>query len=371
MAAILSTLKPNTKLAWQITLPLVLILILAGGWTAYWFVASTKAEEILDQVLAQQKAKGLTITCADRSISGFPFKFLLSCTKLKIIRETPTRQTSLSASRLVFVVQAYNFNHMIGEIYGPFELTRGRKRDATGTVVETRKLFYGNAKTITSSLILKNRALKETTLVVRGLSGTLLDYSLNNVPQKITTDLKESVIHIRTTDDTSKPIGAYDAAGVVKGLSLVGGVANIRSEKGAQLEDFDVRMKITNAPYRITGKLLDLLKIWKANDGKATITELNATSGGVKLKGSGQFKLDDLGRAQGVLKTKMTGLDGLINELVANGRLRQKDANMGLAAINILGNAGNGAVKVALRAQKGNVYFGPFKIAILKPLFKK
>ncbi len=367
MTSIFSLLKPTKKPSWQIVAPLVLVLVLAAGWSVYWLVASTKAMEVLDQVLVQQQAKGLDISCGDRRIVGYPFKFLLDCNDLKIIRKTPSEQISLTATRFVVVVRAYNFNHMIAQLYGPFEVSRGRQG---ATAEEFKKLFSGNAKTVTASLILKNRVLKETTVIVRNLSGILVDYSIKGTPQNIATDLNQAILNIRTTEDTAKPVGAYEMASVIKGLSLVGGSANIQSDKGLGLDDAKMRMKISNAPYQLTGRPLDWLRIWKANEGEAVITELNATSGAVRIKGSGKFNLDDLGRAQGVLNTKMTGLDSVIKELVTSGRIREKDAELGLAAINLLGNAGGGAVKVALRAQKGNVYFGPFKIAILKPLFQ-
>ncbi len=369
MTSLFSSLRPRKKPAWQIVAPLILVLLLAAGWSVYWMTASSKAMEFIDQVLAREQEKGLEISCADRSIGGYPFKFLLDCTGLKVVEQTPSGQISLTASRLVVVVRAYDFNHMIGELYGPFELTTGRKRATDGKIVDVRNVFSGNAGTVTSSLILENQVLKETTLVIRDLTGTLVDYSNPNAPQDIATDLKEAVVNIRTTSDISEPIGNYEAAGIVKGLTLVGGAANIQSDKGARLDDAAMRINLSNAPYQLAGQALDWLKAWKANDGEARITEFNATSGALKLKGKGQFKLDNLGRVQGVLKTRMIGLDVVINELVASGKIREKDAELGLAAINLLGNANANGVKIALRANKGKVYFGPFRIAKLKPLF--
>ena len=369
MTSLFSRIRPRKKPAWRIVAPLILVLLLAAGWSVYWMTASTKAMAVVDQVLAREKAKGLEISCADRSIGGYPFKFLLDCTSFRITQQTPTGEISLTASRLVAVVRAYNLNHIIAELYGPFELTAGRKRTSDGQVVETQKLFSGTAGTVTSSLILQDQVLKETTLVIRDLTGTLVDYSSQSGPQDIATDLKEAVINIRTTSDTSEPIGDYEAAGVVKDLFLVGGSANFQSYKGTRLDDAAIRVKLSGAPYQFTDNPLEWLKAWKTNDGKAQITEFNATSGALKLKGKGKFNLDFQGRVQGVLKTKIIGLDVVVNGLVANGKIREKDAELGLIAINLLGNAGADGVKIALRAKKGKVYFGPFKIAKLKPLF--
>ncbi len=369
MTSILSSLKPKNRLAWQIAMPLVLVLVLAALWSLYWVIAASKAQEFIDQALAREKANGLTVTCAKRRIRGYPFKFLLNCSGLKVVQETPTRLTTLTASRFAAAVMAYNFNHMIAELDGPYEVTRSRKRDQNATVVETRKLFSGTAKTLKSSIVLKNQVLKQTTVVLRGLTGTFVDYSNQSRPQEIATTLSEAILHVRSTGDVSKAAGPYDAGGVVNNLNFNGGMANLQSDEGTRFDNFVVRMNISNAPYKLRGKPLDWLKAWKANNGQAKITELAASSGAVKMKGTGNFDLDNLGRAQGILKAQMTGLDSLVKNLVSAGRIREKDADLGLAAINLLGNAGGGSVKVAIKAQKGNVYFGPFKIAILKPLF--
>lgn len=369
MTSLFSRLRPRKKPAWQIVAPLILVMVLALGWSVYWLVASAKIGEVVDLALAREKANGLEISCAERQIVGFPFKFLLDCSSLKIVRKMPSRQLSLTASRLVAVVRAYDFSHIIGELYGPFELTTARIAKSDGRVVEVKKLFSGTARIVTSSLILQNQVMKDATVVVRNLTGTLVDYSNQSRPQNIATDLKEAVVKIRSLTDTTKTFGDYEATSVIKDLFLVGGPANFQSNEGTRFEDFRVRMKLSNVPYQLTRTPLDWLKFWKANDGEAKITELNATSGTLKLNGTGQFKLDDLGRAQGVLKTKMTGLDTLVKQLVANGRIREKDAELGLVAINLLGGANAGGVKVAVRAQKGEVYFGPFKIATLDPLF--
>lgn len=364
--------KPVKNLAWKIIRPLVLVVILAICWSVYWMVASEKAMEVIDQALAREKAKGLDLTCAKRQIGGYPFKFVLTCDDVQIVRKTNRVITKLTATRLVVAVRAYDYNHMIGELYGPFEVSQERTSDPNSKTLRTHMLFHGTAATVTSSLILKNRFLKQATVVIRGLKGTLVDHSDPGDPENIATDIEEIIFHVRSDSDTSETSGDYGVAGSAKNLFLVGGRANFHSENGLRFEDILVRMKITNAPFHRTANVLDWLKQWQADNGKANITEINITSGAVKLTGSGNFKLDKQGRTKGVIKTRIIGLETLIKELVSNGRIREKEANLGLVAINLLGGGGGGSgVKVALRATKGNLYFGPFKIAVLKPLFEE
>lgn len=363
-----SDLKPTTKSSRFILLPVIGLFVLAGLWSIYWFVAAAKVEEILTTTLARQQARGLTITCGNRTIQGFPFKFLLNCEKLKVVRETPTRLTTLTASRLVAAVMAYNYNHMISEIYGPFEITRGRKNNQSTTDVETRKLFSGNAQTIQASVVLKNNALKQSTIIIKGLAGDLIDYTVRTSPQTVKTNLEEAIIHVRATGSMSEPIGPYETGTFIKNLSLVGGAANIQSTKGTKFEEFILRTDITNVPYTLRGKPLDLLKIWRDKKGQIDITELSARSNPVELKGTGNVTLDATSRPKGVVNMQVSGLDELVKSLVVAGKIREQEASLGLAAIKLLGGNSNKGVKIALRATKGKVYFGPFLVAKLKPL---
>lgn len=364
-----ASLKPTKKPSWYISIPLIVVLLLSAFWSLYWFVAASKAEEVLDRILAREKLKGTDITCANRSIKGFPFKFLLDCQSLKIVYETPTRLTTFTTSRFVAVVMAYNYNHMIAEIYGPFELTRGRKRNRSTTVIETRKLFHGNAQTIKASVVLKNNALQQSTVVIEGLNGTLFDYTNQLSPQHIETKLEKSVVHIRATDSLKNNTGPYEVGSFAKNLSFVGGVANIQSPAGTKFEELLIRMNLTNVPYRLRGKPLDLLRSWKASNGTATISELTINSGPVKLKGTGNGAIDNNAMVEGVINMQISGLDDLVKNLVVAGHVREQEATLGLAAIKLLGSTGGGAVKIALRATKGNIYFGPFRVARLIPLF--
>lgn len=364
-------MKPTAKPSWFIILPFIGIVVLCALWSLYWFTAATKAEELLNQALAREQQKGLTITCANRNIQGFPFKFRLHCDALKIVHETPTRLTTLTAGRFVAAAMAYNYNHMIAEIYGPFDITRSRKQNRSTTIIETRKLFHGNAKTIKASLILKNQAIKQSTIVVKELTGTLFDYTIKTKPQNIETKLQETILHIRAAGSMANPIGPYDVSGAGNNLSFVGGIANIQSAKGTKIDDFLVRLNVTKAPYTLFGKPLDLLKKWQARAGEVTIAELTVNNGPLKLKGKGKGTLDATGRAQGTLKMQIIGLDELVKNLVAAGNIREKDATIGLAAIQLLGGNSNNGVKIALRATKGNLYFGPFQIARLIPLFQR
>lgn len=363
--------KPSTKSSWFIVLPSLAILVLAAIWSVYWYVAASKAHDILEQVLAREKAKGVEITCATREIQGFPFKFRLDCHGLKVVQKTPSGLTVLTSSRLVAVVMAYNYNHLIAELYGPFDVTRSDSRPQNSSVSEMHKLFSGTAKTVKASVKLKNQAVKQSTLVIQGLDGTLIDYSQRSNPQAIKTSLENGVFHLRAVGSMKNTKGPYDLGTTLKNLSFVGGQANFQSAAGTKFNELLVRANITEVPYDLRGQPLELLKSWQASKGMIKITELKTNTGPVKLNGDGTISLDGAGRADGVINMRLSGLDVLVKNLVNAGRIPEEEANMGLTAIKLLGSTGNGDVRVAVKAIKGFLYLGPFKVARLKPLFER
>ena len=57
----------------------LIVLALAGLWTAAWFGAATYLERTADRVIAEAAERGVVLACPDRQTSGFPFRLELSC----------------------------------------------------------------------------------------------------------------------------------------------------------------------------------------------------------------------------------------------------------------------------------------------------
>ena len=59
--------------------PALIALAVGLGWSAFWLMASQRAQAQLDTFLAKEAADGRVITCSDRRVGGYPFRLELRC----------------------------------------------------------------------------------------------------------------------------------------------------------------------------------------------------------------------------------------------------------------------------------------------------
>ncbi len=103
-------------------LPLGLVIVLSIGWVAYWFIASQVANAGIDRFIRQNLARGIEITCAERTLDGFPFRFIVTCRNTRIAVNRSGRVVIIDLPKLRGVVQAYNPTHIIAEPSGPIDI---------------------------------------------------------------------------------------------------------------------------------------------------------------------------------------------------------------------------------------------------------
>ena len=104
-----SVTKPASPV--KMLLPLAAFVLIAAGWTAYWLHARSQAQARL----ASLESQTLALTCAGREWGGFPFRISFDCRSPRI----ETGSTSLTATNLRLIMQAWNANHILGAIIGP------------------------------------------------------------------------------------------------------------------------------------------------------------------------------------------------------------------------------------------------------------
>src|SRR5262249_53903941 len=64
---------------WRIVLPLAVVILLALGWSGFWFYAAGRAQSEFAAWRTRQAAAGREVSCASESVSGFPFRLELRC----------------------------------------------------------------------------------------------------------------------------------------------------------------------------------------------------------------------------------------------------------------------------------------------------
>lgn len=90
--------------------PFVLLFLAIAGWSAWWFLASSKINQAADKWIAEQTAKGAEFTFASRSLTGYPFRFEVGFVKPHYKAVDGAVWDGDAAQ---FVMQSWNLKHVI------------------------------------------------------------------------------------------------------------------------------------------------------------------------------------------------------------------------------------------------------------------
>src|SRR3954465_1872427 len=112
-------LAPRRGRSWLIAMPLILVLVLAAGWSALWFYASGEAETRVNAWQAQQAAAGRTFSCGNQAVGGFPFRIEVRCTKVSVELQDARPPIAIKLNEILVVSQVWQPTALIAEFTGP------------------------------------------------------------------------------------------------------------------------------------------------------------------------------------------------------------------------------------------------------------
>ncbi|MEP3199546.1 MAG: DUF2125 domain-containing protein [Lentilitoribacter sp.] len=110
-------MKPRHKLI----LLIASIFIIPGLVTVGWHWGAEKLENVIENRITKIADRGVTITCNNLQIRGFPFRIGLNCDNTSF--DDTKRRVGLTAGELRTTAQIYNPSHVISELDGPMILT--------------------------------------------------------------------------------------------------------------------------------------------------------------------------------------------------------------------------------------------------------
>ncbi len=301
-----TTQVPERGRPWHIVLPLGLVIVLAVGWSFYWFAAADFAETRIDRLIARQAERGIEITCSERTLGGFPFRFTVTCSNAEIVVNRSERVVVIKLPELRGIVQAYNITHAIGELTGPMEISFRQP----GSPDRAARVAWSTA------LVSVQTASLEIS------SG---DISVNDI--SIWTGLYAGDLD----GDPASTIAHYEAHVRRSG----------ESEGAGNLPDFDFVTTATDlvvplpAPARgttsiseasLSGTAFDLplhersglrqfLRSWQQAGGKLDIARLWLDGTDTAISAAGEMMLSPSGRPDGTMAIDIVGIDQLLQRV--------------------------------------------------------
>ncbi|MDD7909471.1 DUF2125 domain-containing protein [Pseudovibrio exalbescens] len=279
MSATASPKKPSKKS--YIILGVMVVLGIAA-WSTYWSIGRGMISDTLTNTQKVAAAEGDVFDCANKRVGGYPFRFEVTCSPLRIERDGQT----VFAHEVRGVALAYQPMHMIFEADSPFEAVAGPGGPGYAATWDMARL----------SANLAERKIEKADMVIENpsLSVVALDTPL-------TMAARNAEVHIRANGEEGE---ALDAAILLQQLT---------SETMALDLPIDLELIVT-APKggsALEGKVRSLQDLLV--DGKVDLIVRSArlSSGTFYLQTEGPVTVDEQGRLSGTLPVTISGVDKL------------------------------------------------------------
>lgn len=382
---------PRRRRPWLIATPFAVFVLLAIGWSVFWFYTAARVEPEIDGWRAREAKAGRIHTCADQQIGGYPFRIEVACTTPAVEfapGSTPGfsasgRPTILAARKIAVVAQIYDPTLLIGEIAGPMTIGEPKQPpnfsanwslaqvSVRGTPQEPQRVSIAIDRPEVAAL---NRSAMELVASASHveLHGRIVSGSVNANP------VIETVLRM---DGAYAPLLHPLAAQPTDGKIT----ATLSGLKDFAPKPWDVRFR----------EMADA-------GGGIEIANARLAQGDIVVVGAGKLKINANGKLDGQLTLTVAGLDKLVNLLGADEQVsqllaqkggsmdklsggldriipglgnvvRKNSGSIAAAGITMLGEPrdieGRKGVSLPLRFTDGAVFLGPIPVGNVPAVF--
>lgn len=119
---------PRCTSRWRIFIAPLLLLLVAIGWSAFWFFAASQVDVQADAWRAREAKSGRLYDCAKRSVAGFPFRLEVACegASVALVSQAAGQPASqpftAKLGQILVVAQVYDPKRVIAEFTSPATL---------------------------------------------------------------------------------------------------------------------------------------------------------------------------------------------------------------------------------------------------------
>ncbi len=312
--------------------PLAGVMLLFAAWSGYWVFAFNLAQQETANRRAMLAAQGTTLSCLDESWGGYPFRIEFTCRAPVFDTKVQEHAVTVHASSLLIVAQAYNPSSIVALLDGPTSI-----KASDGSFLEA-----GHDRIIASF----------------HYTGTECGRFSIEIPALAVSGVAEAsliVLHLRCRD------GGANIAVNARDLTVYGTVEGpVRLDAAS----FDVV-----APSSLFAQSKPLLNA-SITGARAEVLSAEITRDGVVVKGKGWLGLDPGRRLVGTIATETNDIDGLLGEANRYHPLSKTDRTAFKTLLGLIdGSTADKQAKADFIAKEGELYWGPFKLADLPPLY--
>ncbi|MFK7792447.1 MAG: DUF2125 domain-containing protein [Devosiaceae bacterium] len=327
------------KIKWMAAFLIGLVILVSAAW----FIAAHFYRQAIDQGREALTNEGVSITCEQETLGGFPARFEWRCDSLQIAFANGAR---LSGGHLITVAPAWNPLFTIAEWAGPFQTVTSQGLDAD----------------IASELMRASIRLNSGLQLTR-LSAVLdpFQVTLQGAPQAIASG-NQAELHIRQPVEETTDTGDLDVALLVLGFEslLLGGVDQIDLSLSGMVDE------LGNVQAR---SMQDAVANWVALSGQITPleTRLRLDNHAINLDGDLTIAPTGLVDFDGTIATN--DVPALVELFGIDDQRAATAISAGAALFGQQTTIGeDAATQLPLRVESGELRVGPVSLGRLPPL---
>jgi len=328
----------------------VLVLVIAAGWAAFWKYAEGAARDNLAGWKAREAQAGRIYDCGAQTTGGFPFRFEVICDGASAVIRGVASPVEIKTSNVHIATQVYQPNLLITEVTGP--LTIGEPGQPPLFVADWTLAQSSVSGTPQSpqrvSVVLDGPNVKRTDLAAPIFSADRLEFHARML-EGSAQDHPVIELFARTAKMSAPVAGA--AAAIPVSLQI----------------DAVLRGLGSLTPQPLPQRLRDFAQA----GGKVEVRQVRLERGETLAVGSGELTLNAQGRLEGRLNTSVAGAETLINDIAAANQ-KKLGFSISISSGLLGGNKkldGRPAISLPLRLADGSIYLGPLKLGEVPPLF--
>lgn len=323
-------------------LGLVVLLLLLGAYTAFWFVAAGRIEDGIVAQADSLRRQNLELAWSAIRVSGFPLAFDVGLSEARLRAAATTPQTELRAPVLSVSARPWNFREWrlsapdgLGAAIGPAgePLMKVAAESAAGSVSAPG----------TGDIAVWLRLVQAKADLPEHVTAEAADLWLTLPEQRPQQHTERALGLAADLHGLRVPLPAAPVQGAIDDLAF-----------GAT-----VLGPISAGPPR------QAAAAWRDAGGTVELDRLALRWGGISVTGSGTLALGPDLQPIGAFSGAVSGFNELLKALADSGQLRMGDltmARIGLAALAKPGPNGKPEISTSFTIQNGQMYLGPLKL---------
>jgi hypothetical protein len=363
--------RRRRSIGWLI--PALVLVIIAAGWSAFWFYAADRARETIAGWIEREARGGRVYACGSEALGGFPFRIEFHCNLASANLEKSRPPLRLTATHIHAAVQVYQPTLVIAEVEGPL------------TVAEA-----GQPPNMTANWSLAQISLRGTPRNPQRVSFSAGKLSLDRTaggtgkPERVFT-AEKAQLHGRLASGTVRDDPVIDVAATLRAAT-----AMAWHPLASQPFDFDGDARLIGLRNFQPKSWPERFKEIQLSNGRIEVRNARLKQGDVLAVATGNLKLTRQGYLDGDLVVTATGIEKLLPALgrdmlaqQGNSRSQRLGAALNLldqmapgaiaGAVSLLGEQveleGKRATKMPLKFKDGVATLGPVKLGQTPPLF--